>query len=61
MNFGDLPPFHDLGNIVAMGVAIAFIFSVSFLPAIMAILSVRWKKQAGQTTLTMDRLGEFGS
>src|SRR5210317_1978509 len=33
MNFSDAPPFRDLGNIVAMGVAAAFILSVTFLPA----------------------------
>jgi len=41
MNFGDVPPFHDLGNIVAMGIIIAFVLSVSFLPALMAVLPVR--------------------
>ena len=43
MNFSDAPPFRDLGNIVAIGVAAAFIYSVTFLPAIMAVLPVRVK------------------
>ena len=29
MNFSDAPPFRDLGNIVAMGVMIAFVLSVT--------------------------------
>ncbi|WEJ62671.1 efflux RND transporter permease subunit [Thiomicrorhabdus lithotrophica] len=33
MNSSDAPPFHDLGNITAMGVMFAFVFSVTFLPA----------------------------
>nr|VFK38509.1 MAG: hypothetical protein BECKSD772F_GA0070984_102514 [Candidatus Kentron sp. SD]VFK44818.1 MAG: hypothetical protein BECKSD772E_GA0070983_10447 [Candidatus Kentron sp. SD] len=36
LNFGEIPPLRDLGNIVAIGVAIAFILSVGFLPALMA-------------------------
>jgi len=59
MNFGDVPPFHDLGNIVATGVAIAFILSVTFLPALMAILPVRTKPQTAKKIYAMDRLGEF--
>nr|VFJ86497.1 MAG: hypothetical protein BECKLFY1418B_GA0070995_100361 [Candidatus Kentron sp. LFY] len=37
LNFGEIPPLRDLGNIVAMGVTVAFILSVMFLPALMAI------------------------
>ena len=50
LNFSDTPPFHDLGNITAMGMAGAFIFSVTALPALMAILPVRVKvrKKEGQ-------------
>jgi len=55
MNFGDVPPFHDLGNIVATGVAIAFILSVTFLPALMAILPVRTKPQTAKKIYAMDR------
>ncbi len=41
MNFSDAPPFRDLGNIVALGVAAAFVYSVFFLPAFMAVLPLR--------------------
>lgn len=43
MNSSDAPPFHDLGNITAIGVMFAFIFSISFLPAWVAILPVKVK------------------
>ncbi|MCK5718321.1 MAG: MMPL family transporter [Thiomargarita sp.] len=59
MNFGDVPPFRDLGNIVAVGVIVAFILSVSFLPALMAILPIRSKVKVVKTVLFMDRLGQF--
>jgi len=59
MNFSDAPPFRDLGNIVAMGVVIAFVLSVTFLPALMMILPV--KEQAMETTSSklMVGLAEF--
>ena len=41
MNFSDSPPFRELGNIVAMGIVAAFVYSVLFLPAMMAVLPVR--------------------
>lgn len=34
LNFSDSPPFRDLGNMVALGVFIAFIFSMTLLPAL---------------------------
>ena len=58
LNFSDAPPFHDLGNIASMGVAAAFIFSVTFLPAIVSILPATGKKEvAGKQMMT--RFGEF--
>jgi len=38
MNFSDAPPFHDLGNIVALGVLAALIYSVFLLPALLVVL-----------------------
>jgi len=58
MNFGDVPPFHDLGNIVAMGITIAFLLSVSFLPALMAILPVRGSRVQTDSH-AMDHLADF--
>lgn len=43
MNFSDSPPFHDLGNIAAMGIAAAYLYSIMTLPALMAILPVKVK------------------
>ena len=49
MNFGDVPPFWDLGNITAFGMTMAFIYSTSTLPALMAILPVKTKQKAENT------------
>jgi len=59
LNFSDVPPFRDLGNITAMGVIFAFILSVFFLPAITAILPFRVKQQADKKTVLMKSIAEF--
>ena len=41
LNFSDSPPFRDLGNMVALGVFIAFILSMTFLPALITLLSIK--------------------
>lgn len=56
MNFSDAPPFRDLGNIVAMGVMLAWLFSISFLPALMMILPSRVKLQDELDNTVMNRL-----
>ena len=40
MNFSDAPPFHNLGNIVAIGITAAFLYSIFFLPALVSVLPV---------------------
>lgn len=59
MNFSDAPPFHDLGNIVAVGIAASFVLSITFLPALMAVLPVRTPKQRVDDNSTMVHLAEF--
>lgn len=59
MNFSDAPPFHDLGNIVAMGVTAAFIYSITFLPALMSFLPVSVKALPKGKKEFMDRFGDF--
>ena len=41
MNFSEVPPYRDLGNFVAFGIAASFILSVTFLPAVLSLLPVR--------------------
>ena len=45
MNFSDAPPFHDLGNIVAIGVMAAFFYSILLLPALTSLLPVGSTKE----------------
>lgn len=59
MNFSDSPPFHDLGNIVALGVGFAFILSVFFLPALMSVLPVKVKARDTNKSTLMERFADF--
>ncbi|WP_281560199.1 MMPL family transporter [Thalassomonas sp. RHCl1] len=45
MNFSDSPPFRDLGNLVAIGVMLAFVFSMTIFPALLTVLPVKVKQQ----------------
>jgi predicted RND superfamily exporter protein len=38
LNFSDAPPFNDLGNIVAIGIAAAWLFSLTFFPAFLSLV-----------------------
>lgn len=62
LNFSDAPPFHDLGNITAVGIAIAWAISLGFLPAVMSVLPMRAGTQnaaGGWSVGFMARLAEF--
>jgi len=59
MNFSDAPPFRDLGNIVALGVMSALIYSVFFMPAFMAVLPLRVKKDSTEQHKVFALLAEF--
>ena len=38
LNFSDSPPYWHLGNITAMGIAAAWLYSITLLPALMSLL-----------------------
>jgi predicted RND superfamily exporter protein len=46
LNTLDSPPFWHLGNITAIGVVFAWAFSMTMLPALLAILPIKYKKEA---------------
>lgn len=59
MNFSDSPPFHDLGNLVAMGVMLAFVFSITIFPALLTVLPIKVKPVAEDKSDTMTALASF--
>jgi uncharacterized protein len=60
INFTDSPPLHDLGNITAMGVMLAWALSVTFLPALLAVLPLRVPaERRARMGALMERLGQW--
>ena len=59
LNFSDSPPFHDLGNITAIGVMAAFVYSVVFLPAFLAIMPVKAQPVTSRFSGLLVRFGDF--
>jgi len=43
MNFGDVPPFWDLGNITAIGMAAALLYSLTILPVLLSVMPIKIK------------------
>lgn len=62
LNFGEVPPFWHLGNITAFGMSMAFLYSTTTLPALMAIFPI-WKnskvKAKNQKKSFYTSLGQF--
>ncbi len=59
LNFSDAPPFRELGNIVAFGMVAAFAYSVTFVPAVMAVLPIRVRVRTRKRPPMMDRFASF--
>lgn len=59
MNFSDSPPFRDLGNLVAIGVMLAFVFSITIFPAMLTLLPIKVKIQPEGRKDTMAKLADF--
>jgi len=60
MNFSDSPPFRDLGNMVAIGVMLAFVFSITVFPALLMLLPVKASKISPERNYgIMEKFAEF--
>ncbi len=59
MNFSEVPPYRHLGNFVALGIAVSFLLSVTFLPALLSLLPIRAPNERRRQGLTMNRLADF--
>ncbi|MFN3262331.1 MAG: outer membrane lipoprotein-sorting protein [Pikeienuella sp.] len=59
LNFSISPPFRQLGNITGFGVLAAMIYTLTLLPALVAILPFRRQTTRPAAGLAMDRLAEF--
>ena len=59
MNFSDAPPFHNLGNLVALGVVAAMVFALTFVPAFVYVLPLRVRSRREGQRAFFDTFGEF--
>ena len=59
MNFSEVPPLNDLGNITTMGVAAAWVYSMLFLPAAVAVLPIRARGEMAVSSAWMDRAADL--
>ncbi len=61
MNFSDIPPFRELGNVVSIGVFCGLVFSLIFLPALLAIIGFKSLIKAKSTIVQrgFKKLGVF--
>ncbi|NOX69157.1 MAG: MMPL family transporter [Gammaproteobacteria bacterium] len=60
LNFSDSPPFWHLGNITAIGITAAWVFSLTLLPAMLSLLPLKIRQADGPdwTKKAMDRLAD---
>ncbi|MBK8188472.1 MAG: MMPL family transporter [Cellvibrio sp.] len=59
MNFTDVPPLAHLGNTVAVGVAAAWLLSMTFLPALAVVLPIKARKIDNNQHPLFDVLSRF--
>ncbi len=59
LNFSDAPPFRDLGNMVAVGVMLAFVLSISLFPALLSLLNFKVTLKPESQDDYMDKLSHF--
>ncbi|PCJ45273.1 MAG: RND transporter [Moraxellaceae bacterium] len=59
MNFSDSPPFRELGTISALGVAIAFVFSITLLPQLAMWLTRKTPSQDLERNRNFEHLANF--
>ena len=59
LNFSEVPILADLGNMTAVGVMLACLFSVVTLPALLLLLPLRPVKVRDHSSSAMDKLADF--
>jgi len=61
LNFSDSPPYWHLGNITAVGIAAAWLYSLTLLPALVSLLPYRTSQSSTPewSQRAMDRFADF--
>jgi predicted RND superfamily exporter protein/outer membrane lipoprotein-sorting protein len=60
MNFSEVPPFRDLGNMTAIGILAACAFSLTILPALLLLLPFRAPRRPQESARSAALLGRVG-
>ncbi|MDQ6958903.1 MAG: MMPL family transporter [Mariprofundaceae bacterium] len=59
LNFSDSPPFWHLGNITAIGIAAAWVFSITALPALMSLMPIKVRPVKTTGRSAMERFADW--
>ncbi len=59
LNFSEMPPFRVMGNIVAFGSMCAFAYSITLLPALLAVMPMKAPVERKNQVEFFNRLGNF--
>jgi predicted RND superfamily exporter protein len=62
LNFSDSPPFNHLGNITAIGIGAAWLYSILLLPAVLQVLPVKTRGRFGnqaRVDAVFDAISQF--
>ncbi len=59
LNFSEMPPFRVMGNIVAIGAICAFVYSVTLLPALLAMMPIQVSARQKNGPQFSEWLGHF--
>ena len=59
LNFADMPPFRVMGNMVAFGAMLAFVYSVTLLPAFLSLVPMRARPADAGKRDFFDLFGRF--
>jgi len=59
LNTSDSPPYRDMGNMIAVGVFMAWFFTITFLPAVLSLLPAPKGKSQQQKESNMLRFANF--
>ena len=59
LNFAEAPPYWHLANMTVAGVAAAFVYSVTVLPALLVVLPLRVPPERARSSRTMDRIADL--
>lgn len=59
LNSSDSPPFRVLGSLVALGVVCTYVYSMTFLPALLSILPLRRRAASTGGSVFFERFGAF--